>query len=132
MPFHDYLFESALPSYAKQFISFQALATRHPDLVRLVSYERLMRQPLDVVSTILDHLSGTPQYRPALRDAVWLARSEHLGAIEKELGRSLDGTRNGRGSHMRQGNVGELDGWGDGTTWAKRWPCCRRWASIRI
>ena len=58
VPFQDYLFESGLPSYAKQFISFQALATRHPDLVRLVSYERLMRQPLDVVSTVLDHLSG--------------------------------------------------------------------------
>jgi hypothetical protein len=116
VPFHDYLFESGLPSYAKQFISFQALAMRHPDLVRLVPYERLMRQPLDVVTSVLDHLSGAPRYRPALRDAVWLARSEHLSAIEKELGRSLDGTRNGRGSHMRQGNVGGLDGWADGTT----------------
>ena len=30
MALRDYLFESALPSYAKQFISFKALAERHP------------------------------------------------------------------------------------------------------
>lgn len=113
--FHDYLFGSGLLSYAKQFISFQVLAARHPDLVRLVPYERLMRQPVDAMTTVLDHLAGASADRPALRDAVRLARREHLKAIENELGRSLDGTRNGRGSHMRQGNVGGLDGLADGT-----------------
>ena len=35
-----------------------------------------------------------------LADAVWLARTEHMKAIEKELGRSLDGTRPKHGSHI--------------------------------
>ena len=39
---------------------------------------------------------------PALGDAVWLARREHMKAIEKELDRSLDGTRIDRGSHISQ------------------------------
>lgn len=114
--FHDYLFEAGLPSYAKQFISFQAMSARHPDLVRLIPYDRLMRQPVETMTTVLDHLAGTPVDRPLLRDAVRLARREHLKAIEDELGRSLDGTRKGRGSHMRQGNIGGLDGLVDGKT----------------
>ena len=105
----DYLFESALPSYAKQFISFQALAERHPGQVRLVPYERLMAQPVEVLAGILDHLSGAPRERPALADAVWLARREHMKAIEKELGRSLDGTRIDRGSHITQVTPGRSD-----------------------
>ena len=105
----DYLFESALPSYAKQFISFQALAERHPAQVRLVPYEQLMAKPVEVLAGILDHLSGTPRERPALADAVWLARREHMKAIEKELGRSLDGTRIDRGSHISQVTPGRSD-----------------------
>ena len=97
----DYLFDSALPSYAKQFISYQALAERYPAQVRLVPYERLMAQPVEVLAGILDHLAGTPRERPALADAVWLARPEHMKAIENELGRSLDGTRIDRGSHIQ-------------------------------
>jgi hypothetical protein len=116
IPFHDYLFESGLPSYAKQFFSFQCLAARYPDLVWLVPYETLMRQPVEVIGAVLDHLSGTPAERPALADAVWLARSEHMKAIEKELGRSLDGTRNGQRSHIRQAKARRLDGWIDEAT----------------
>jgi hypothetical protein len=109
MALRDYLFDSALPSYAKQFISFQALAGRHPGQVRLVSYERLMAQPVAVLAGILDHLAGAPAERPALADAVWLARREHMKAIEKELGRSLDGTRIDRGSHITQAAPGRSD-----------------------
>jgi hypothetical protein len=105
----DYLFDSALPSYAKQFISFQMLAKRYPAQVRLVPYEQLMAQPIDVLAGILDHLSGTPRERPALADAVWLARRDHMKAIEKELGRSLDGTRVERGSHISQVTSGRPD-----------------------
>ncbi len=97
----DYLFDSALPSYAKQFISYQTLAERYPAQVRLVPYERLMAQPVEVLAGILDHLAGTPRERPQLADAVWLARPEHMKAIEKELGRSLDGTRIDRDSHIQ-------------------------------
>jgi Sulfotransferase domain len=107
--FDDYLFGSALPSYAKQFISFQIMASRYPRRVRLVSYESLMAEPAEVMMTVLDHLSGRAQLRPALRDAVWLARSEHMKAIERELGRSLDGTRIGHHSHIRKPEVRQLD-----------------------
>ena len=57
-----------------------------------------MAQPVEALAGLLDHLSGAPRERPALADAVWLARREHLEAIESELGRSLDGTRIDRGS----------------------------------
>jgi hypothetical protein len=66
-----------------------------------VPYERLVAQPVEVLAGILDHLAGTPRARPALADAVCLARPEHMKAIEKELGRSLDGTRIDRGSHIQ-------------------------------
>jgi len=112
----DYLFESALPSYAKQFISYQTLAERHPAQVRLVPYERLMAKPVEVLAGILDHLSGTSRERPALADAVWLTRSEHMKAIEKELGRSLDGTRIDRGSHISHVTPGRPDAHLDDST----------------
>lgn len=108
VPFRDYLLGSALPSYAKQFISFQAMAARHPGLVRLVPYERLVVAPEEVLTDLLDHLSGRSRRDwPNLRAAVRLARREHLKAVEAELGRSLDGTRVGNGSHMREGQVDE-------------------------
>jgi hypothetical protein len=109
MPFDDYLFERALPSYAKQFISYQVMAERQPDLVQLVPYERLMDSPVDVMAAILDHLAGSAQERSALGDAVRLAHSEHLRAIERELGQSLDSTRRGRLSHMRQSHMRTLE-----------------------
>ncbi len=105
----DYLFQSALPSYAKQFISFQKMAERYPSRVRLVPYERLIAQPVDVLAGILDHLSEAPRERAMLADAVWLARREHMKAIETELGRSLDGTRIDRGSHISQARPARAD-----------------------
>ena len=101
IPFEDYLFGWALPSYAKQFVSYQQMATRYPTMVRLFSYEELMRDPLRGMTTILDHLTGRPCSRPALSDAIRLAQREHLKAVERELGRSLAGTRPDRVGHMR-------------------------------
>jgi hypothetical protein len=97
-PFRDYLLRSALPSYAKEFISFQVMAARYPKLVRLMPYEHLVKEPVAVLSDLLDHLAGEALYRPRLADAVSLARREHLQAIERELGRSLVMGR--IGSHM--------------------------------
>jgi hypothetical protein len=102
IPFDDYLFGLALPSYAKQFVSYQQMAVRYPTLVRLFSYEGLMRDPLRGMTAILDHLAGAPYSRPALGDAIRLAERAHLKAVERELGRSLDGTRPDRAGHMRQ------------------------------
>jgi hypothetical protein len=99
--FQTYLFGSALRSYAKQFVSYQQMAVRYPALVRLFPYEALMRDPLRGMTAILDHLAGTSCARPALADAVRLAQREHLKAVERELGRSLDGTRPDRVGHMR-------------------------------
>lgn len=72
-------------------------------------YERLVAQPVDVLACILDHLSGAPRTWPALADAVWLARREHMKVIERELGRSLDGTRIDRGSHISEASPGRAD-----------------------
>jgi hypothetical protein len=117
MPFHDYLFESALASYAKQFLSFQAMAARFPDLVRLVPYECLMARPAEVIATLLDHLAaGAPVDRHNLENAVWLARRDHMKAIENELGRSLDGTRRSRRSHIQQPHMHRNDDWIDDAT----------------
>lgn len=112
VPFRDYLFDSALPSYAKKFVSFQAMAARHPGRVRLVPYEHLLARPEEVLRGLLDHLSGTSGGdRPNLPRALRLARREHLRAIEVELGHSLDRTRTANGSHIRQGDLGlRLDG----------------------
>ena len=103
--FADYLFRFALPSYAKQFISYQAMAVRFPSLVRLFSYEELMRDPLHGAAAILDHLDGTARPRPALGDAVRLAERRHLQAVERGLGRSLDGSRGDALGHMRHDSL---------------------------
>jgi hypothetical protein len=127
VPFRDYLFECALPSYAKQFMSFQALATLHPRQVRLVPYERMMEDPIDVLAEILDHLFGRPQEWPALEIAVRLARRDHLKAIEKELDRSLDGTRVNRGSHISQVIAGKSDWRVDDKTRSDALALLRQW-----
>ncbi|TAJ39958.1 MAG: hypothetical protein EPO55_10760 [Reyranella sp.] len=108
VPFRDYLFGSALPSWAKQFVSFQAMAAWHRGLVRLVPYEHLMDRPVEILADLLNHLQGTARcdWRN-LHHAVRLARREHLRAIETELGRSLDGTRAANISHMRSGRFEE-------------------------
>ena len=126
-PFSDYLFDCALPSYAKQFMSFQALAARHPERVRLVPYERLVDDPIDVLAEILDHLFGHPQEWPALEIAVRLARKDHLKAIERELDRSLDGTRVNRGSHISQVIAGKTDWRVDDQTRAEALALLGRW-----
>lgn len=102
VPFRDYLFGRALPSYAKQFISFQTMAARHRGLVRLVPYECLMERPVEILADLLNHLQGTSRcdWRN-LHHAVRLARREHLKAIEAELGRSVDGSRATNISHIR-------------------------------
>ena len=108
VPFRDYLFGSALPSYAKQFVSFQAMAARHRGLVRLVPHECLMARPVEILADLLNHLQGTARrdWRN-LHHAVHLARREHLKAIEAELGHSLDGTRAANISHMPSGKFEE-------------------------
>ncbi len=99
VPFREFLFEHALLSYAKQFVSYQAMAERHSDSVLLIPYERLMNAPAETLASLLNHLSGRPRADwPNLLEAVWLARYENMKAIEVELDRSLDRTR--KGSHM--------------------------------
>lgn len=98
--FQDYLFDGALVSYARQFISYQLQAARHPHLVKLVPYERLVERPLATMADLLNHIAGGTQTWPMLPSAVHLARKEHMRAVEARLGRSLDGTRRGSDSHM--------------------------------
>jgi hypothetical protein len=82
------------------------MADRHPTQVLLMPYERMLRDRVGALAIVLDHLNGSPREWATLADAVWLARTEHMKAIEKELGRSLDGTRPEHGSHITQVNPG--------------------------
>ncbi|MFO1160165.1 MAG: hypothetical protein U1E60_15090 [Reyranellaceae bacterium] len=102
VPFRDYLFKYGLPSYARQFISFQEMAARHPDHVKLMAYERMVVHPVAAVAALLDHFAGARRDWQWLTDAVFLARRDHMKTIEKQLGRSLDGTRRTGGSHIRR------------------------------
>lgn len=110
VPLREYLFGYALPSYAKQFISFQALGCKFPGRVLLVPYEHLEQEPALVLAEILDHLAGAARPWPTLGAAVQLARREHMKAVEKELGRSLDGTRKNGSSHITRMKGGPTDG----------------------
>jgi hypothetical protein len=77
------------------------MAAHWPDRVLLVHDDELMARPEATLGRLLKHLSATTRAEwPMLYDAVHLARSEHLAAIEKELGYSLDRTRVGGQSHM--------------------------------
>lgn len=101
MSFREYLFGAALISYARQFITYQVQAARHPGLVKMIPYESLIDRPVETATCLLDHFSGTRREWPMLPAAVRLVRKEHMRAIETKLGNSLDGTRNGQSSHMR-------------------------------
>lgn len=94
--FQNYLLERALPSYAKMFISYQAMAQAAPGAVQMVAEDALRAEPARVLSTLLSHL-GLERWQSAPIDAVAdLARRNHILAVEKELGRSLTGSRGNR------------------------------------
>jgi hypothetical protein len=109
MSFQDYVFDAALISYARQFISYQHQAAQYPDLVKLVPYENLMDQPVEIATHLLNHFCGARREWPKLPAAVRLVRKEHMRAIEGKLGSSLDGTRNRQDSHMRLAKDTERD-----------------------
>jgi hypothetical protein len=115
MSFREYLFDAALISYARQFISYQLQAARFPDLVKLVPYENLVDRPVETVTHLLDHFSGNRRDWPMLPAAVRLVRKDHMRAIENKIGSSLDGTRNGQSSHMRPSEDAERDRLADPT-----------------
>jgi hypothetical protein len=100
--FRDFFFQHALPSYAKIFISYQAMASRMPGSVSLVPYGRMVEHPAETLASVLSHLTATRRDWPMIEDAVALARREHLTAVETELGRSLDRRRrSSRGRDVR-------------------------------
>jgi len=102
-PFHDYLFKHALPSfkhalpsYAKMMMSYQAMAQAVPGSVQIVPEDALRAEPVRVLSSVLAHLN-LDHWDWGLIDAVVnLSRREHIAAIEKEVGRSLTGSRRSR------------------------------------
>jgi hypothetical protein len=93
--FRDYLFLHALPSYAKIFLSYQAMAAQVPGSVSIVPQQQLLARPTETLTLMLSHLTGKRDW-PMIGDAVDLARREHLRAVEIELGRPLDGARRRR------------------------------------
>lgn len=109
MSFREYLFEAALVSYARQFISYQLQAERYPRLVKMIPYESLIDRPVETATCLLDHFCTARREWPMLPAAVRLVRKEHMRAIEGKIGSSLDGTRNGQDSHMRPSGDAERD-----------------------
>jgi len=94
--FRDYLFQHALPSYAKTFISYQAMATDVPGSVSIVPQRSLRERPAETLGSMLSHLTGKPRAWPMIDEAIDLARKEHLVAVEAEIGRPLDRARRRR------------------------------------
>lgn len=94
--FHEYLLKRALPSYAKMFISYQAMAEAVPGAVHIVAESALRADPARGLSSLLSHLQ-LDRWQTAEIDAVAdLCRREHILAIERELGLSLTGSRGRR------------------------------------
>lgn len=109
MSFREYLFDAALISYARQFISYQLQAERYPDLVKMIPYDDLIDRPVETATYLLNHFCGTRREWPMLSAAARLVRKDHMRAIEGKIGSSLDGTRNGQDSHMRTSGDAERD-----------------------
>lgn len=99
--FRDYLFKYALPSYAKLFVSYQAMGTARPGAVSIVSHRLLIDRPAETLGSMLSHLTGKQRDWPMVGAAVELARREHLAAVEAELGRPWD-----RSNRRRTGRPG--------------------------
>jgi hypothetical protein len=94
--FSEYLFQQALPSYAKMFVSYQAMAQAVPGAVQLVAEEALRGEPTRILSGVLSHLK-LEHWQAAMSDAVaHLSRREHIMAIEREFGLSLIRSRSSR------------------------------------
>src|SRR5690606_17596241 len=94
--FHEYLLKRALPSYAKMFVSYQAMAQAVPGVVHIVAERALRADPGRNLLSLLSHLA-LDRWQTAEIDAVAdLCRREHILAIEKELGLSLAGSRGRR------------------------------------
>ena len=95
--YRDYLLQHALPSYAKLFMSYQAMADAMPRSVNLVPESRMQESPVETLASLLSHLTGASRDWPMIADAVELARQEHLIAVEKDIGRPLERARRGTG-----------------------------------
>jgi len=107
--FEDYLFRHALPSFAKIFVSYQAMARAVPDAVRIFSQQGLMEHPVETLETMLAHLTGRTRSPAVLRDVFDLARPRHVAALELELGRRIDGSRMAEPSVPPSGGELETD-----------------------
>lgn len=116
--FRRYLLERALPSYAKMFISYQAMAQAAPGAVHIVAEDALRAEPGGVLSALLSHLKLDRWQSAPIAAVADLCRRDHITAIEKELGRSLTGSRANR--RKSAGPVQET------VAWATRDPNLRR------
>lgn len=94
--FREYLFSHALPSYAKLFMSYQAMMIAAPRSVTVVPDWHLHARPAETLAAILSHVTGKASKWPMIEEAVDLARREHLKAVEIEFGRSMDRARRRR------------------------------------
>ncbi len=100
--FRDYLFKYGLLSYAKLFVSYQAMAKALPGAVSIVSHRLLVDRPAETLGSILSHLAGKQRDWPMIDDAVALAQPDHLAAVQEEVGRPWD-----RANRRPQGRPGD-------------------------
>lgn len=107
--FADYLFRHSLPSFAKIFVSYQAMAQAMPDAVRIFSQQGLMEHPMETLEAMLTHLTGRARSPAMLRDVFDLARPRHVAALEAELGRRIDGSRLAASSLLPSEGEREMD-----------------------
>jgi hypothetical protein len=76
MSFREYLFDAALISYARQFLSYQLQAERYPHLVKMIPYENLIDRPVEtatICSTISAARTVSGRRCPPPRD--WCGRN---------------------------------------------------------
>ena len=107
----DYLVNLGLEIYIKQFFTYHIMAKRFPDQIRLVSYERLTRNPHDTFQEILQfygHAPCTEERRESFQTALEMSNISSMKAYETRIGRSLfDGSSDSKQQHIGDGKIGK-------------------------
>jgi len=107
----DFVLSVGLDLFLKQYVSFRTMAAHFPSSVRIVTYHRLMVDPLTVLQDILGFLGRPPgdAFPANLVDQAAKASSrDALAALERQIGESLAADQiDDAASHMR--HTGRID-----------------------
>ena len=110
LSFSEFIFNtSALDSYIKQFHTYKVMKEYYPKNIKLISYEKLIKNPNEIFIEICDFFNifdNIDKNRNIILKSVNFCKKENLKKIEEILGHSLAGDRIGKNSHMQ--NYGGL------------------------